>query len=199
MSHKAGKDVPSLPSRQETSDLSDYTIDSGSTFLDSPNSAHAGSPIHHRTSYRRLASFNGQDTAYHGLDQSPRPSRNLEEHGLGIKNLKPLPSQIGVGSSGPPSSANPLLSPPLTQSRQDYQPVVDHTKENNGDWGDYTSRADPYQPFVAEPETERLHKQTTAATVQSFEPLGMHCTSFLPFSKSNQPTCKYGRMFLEPC
>ena len=187
MSHKAGKDIPSLPSSQETSNLSDYTVDSTSTFVNTPNSAHTpGSPVHHRSSYRRLASFYDEDTGYHGPEPSPKPGRSLQEHGLGIKNLKPLPSsaQGGVSSPGPPASANPLLSPPLIQSPREYQPVADHIKEDNGDWGDYSSTADPYQPFVAESETEGLRKPTRAPTVQYFEPLGMHRTSSSSFSRN---------------
>lgn len=165
MSHQEGKD-----------DLSDYTADSTTTYVNTPSTAPTpGSPVHHRTGYRRLASFNDQDTAYHGPQHSPKPSRNLQEHGLGIKNLKPLPSpsRAGLGSPETPGSRNALLSPPLVQSRREYKPVDDQTREDNGDWDDYTSRADSFQPFVADSETERLHRQTTAPTVQSFEPLGM--------------------------
>ena len=180
MSHKARKDPSSPPLCQETSNLSDYTVDSASTVVNTPSSIHTpGSPIHHRTSYRRLASFNDQDTAYHGSDNLPKPSESPREYGLGIKNLKPLsmPLQTAVSSPSTASSIHPLSYPPLTQSRPEYQLFSDPSKEDHGDWVDYPSEADPSQPFVADPETECLRNQTTAPAVQSFEPTGMSCTS----------------------
>ncbi|KAL9011317.1 MAG: hypothetical protein Q9173_003827 [Seirophora scorigena] len=170
MNHTAAGEL-----RQKTSNLSDYSVDSTSTFVNTPSTAPTpGSPVHHRTGYRRIASFNNQDTSYHGPDHSPKPSRSPREHGLGIKNLNPLPSpspsQLGFTSPDPSASAKPLLSPPFLQSRGEYKPVEGQIREENGDWDD--DRADPYQPFVADSESENLRKQPTAATVQSFEPPG---------------------------
>ncbi|KAL8760297.1 MAG: hypothetical protein Q9184_003392, partial [Pyrenodesmia sp. 2 TL-2023] len=173
MSHQEERDNPTPLLRQETSNLSDYTVDSTSTFVNTPSPAARtpGSPVHHRTGYRRLASFNDADTAYHGPHHSPSSSQNLQEHGLGIKNLKslPSPSRSGLSNHDPPSSANPLLSPPLLQSGREYK-QVNRERESDGDWDDYTSRPDPYQPFVASAETEQLRRQTTAPTAQSVDP-----------------------------
>ncbi|KAL8827537.1 MAG: hypothetical protein Q9170_006979 [Blastenia crenularia] len=171
-------DTPSPLLRQETSNLSDYTVDSTSTFVNTPaTAATPGSPVHHRTAYRRLVSFNDEDTAYHGPEHSRQSSRNLQEHGLGIKNLKPLPPASPAGRSSPdtPASSNPLLSPPLLASRREFKPVNTPITEGHSDWGDYTSRPDPYTPFIADPETESLRKQTTAPTVRSFEPSEPYC------------------------
>lgn len=179
MSYKAREDLSS-PLRQENSNLSDYTVDSTSTFVNSPSSVHTpGSPVHHRTSYRRLASFNDEDTAYHGSDNPPKPSESLQEYGLGIKNLRPLsvPPQTVVSSPSTPCSVHPLSYPPLTQSRQEYQLVSDSSKEDNGDWVDYPSEVDSSQPFVADSETEGLRNQTTAPAVQTCQPPGMSCNS----------------------
>ncbi|KAL8936954.1 MAG: hypothetical protein Q9216_004669 [Gyalolechia sp. 2 TL-2023] len=175
---RSGEDIPSLPPlRQHTPNLSDYTVDSSTTFFDTPSTAPTpGSPVHHRTGYRRIASFNDQDTAYHGPEPSPRPGRNLQEHGLGIKNLKPLPSPAEQSSTETSASANPLLSPPLLKSQREYKPLQATITEGHGDWEDYAPRSDPYQPFVADSETENLRKQTTAPTVQSFEPSGTDAT-----------------------
>lgn len=176
---RSGDDIPNLALRQQTSSLSDYTVDSSSTLVNTPSIAPApGSPVHHRTGYRRIASFNDQDTAYHGPEPSPRPGHNLQEHGLGIKYLKPLPSPAEHSSPELPASANPLLSPPSLQSRREYKPLQATTTEDPGDWDDYAPRSDPYQPFVADSETESLRKQNTAPTVQSFEPSGTDTISF---------------------
>lgn len=174
MSHQAEeRDNPTPLLRQETSNLSDYTVDSTSTFVNTPSPAATPGSVHHRTGYRRLASFNNADTAYHGPRHSPSSSQTLQEYGLGIKNLKPMPSPspAGLSSSDAPSSANPLLSPPLLQSRSEHK-QVDRERESDGDWDDYTSRPDPYQPFVASAETEQLRNQTTAPTAQSLDPQG---------------------------
>ena len=181
MSYKARKDPSSPPLPQETSNLSDYTVDSASTVVNTPSSVHTpGSPIHHRTSYRRLASFNDQDTAYYGSDNLPKPSESPKEYGLGIKNLKPLsmPSQTALSSPSTASSVHPLSYPPLIQSRRDYQLVSDPSKEDNGEWVDYPSEADPSQPFVADSETEGLRNQTTAPAAQNYEPTGMSVLYF---------------------
>ncbi|KAL8718600.1 MAG: hypothetical protein Q9225_004285 [Loekoesia sp. 1 TL-2023] len=177
-----GDDISSPSLRQETSNLSDYTVDSTSTFVNTPTTAPTpGSPVHHRTGYRRLASFSDQDTAYHGSEISPPSHKKLQEHGLGIKNLKPLPSAASPGHSNPdtPASASPLLSPPLLQSRRKYKPLQSPVTEGPGDWEEYTPRSEPYQPFVADSETENLRQQTTAPTIQSIEPSGTNRISFV--------------------
>ena len=169
--------TPSPPLRQETSNLSDYTVESTSTFVNTPSTAPTpGSPVHHRTGYRRLASFNNQDTAYHGPQHSPQSSRNLQEHGLGIKNLKALPSASMAGRNSPdnPAQGNPLLSPPLLKPQREYKPLQGPMTERHGEWEDYTPKSDPYQPFVADSETENLHRDTTVPTVHSFEPPGTY-------------------------
>ncbi|KAL8650605.1 MAG: hypothetical protein Q9210_003727 [Variospora velana] len=161
---------PSL--RQKPSNASDYTVDSTSTFVNTPSIAPTpGSPVHHRTGYRRVASFNNQDTAYHSPDHSPKPSRD-QEHGLGIKYLKalPSPSQAGLSNPDAPASAKPLLFPPFIQSRREYKPAGEQIRDENGNWDGY--RADPYQPFVASLESQHLREQPTAPIVQSFEPPG---------------------------
>ncbi|KAI4198263.1 MAG: hypothetical protein LQ346_002803 [Caloplaca aetnensis] len=182
MSHQAEQDNPTPLLRQETSNLSDYTVDSNSTFVNTPSpAATPGSPVHHRTGYRRLASFNNEDTAYHGPRHSPNSSQTIQEYGLGIKNLKPLPSSSRASPGGPDaaSSANPLLSPPLLQSIREHE-QDDRGREDNGNWDDYPSKPDPYQPFVANSDTEQLHRQTTVPTVQSVDPRGTQsCTTFL--------------------
>ena len=180
MSYKARNHPSNPPLRQETSNLSDYTVDSTSTVVNTPSSVHTpGSPIHHRTSYRRLASSNDHDTAYHGLDNPPKPSESLQEYGLGIKKLKALsmPSHTALSSPSTPPSVHPLSYPPLIQSRRDYQLLSDPNKEDNGEWVDYPSEADSRQPFVADSENEGLRNQTTAPAVQDFELTGMSCTS----------------------
>ncbi|KAL8943583.1 MAG: hypothetical protein Q9211_000937 [Gyalolechia sp. 1 TL-2023] len=180
---RSGEHIPSLPLRQQTPNLSDYTLDSTTTVVSTPSTAPTpGSPVHHRTSYRRIASFNDQDTAYYGPEPSPRPGRDAQEHGLGIKNLKPLPSASAAEHSSPETatSANPLLSPPLLQSRREYKPLEATITEGDGGWGEYAAKSDPYYPFVADSETENLRNQTTAPTVQSFEPSGTETIFFYP-------------------
>ncbi|KAL9599061.1 MAG: hypothetical protein Q9219_004095 [cf. Caloplaca sp. 3 TL-2023] len=172
---RSGGDEPSPLLRQETSNLSDYTVDSTSTFVNTPATIPTpGSPVHHRTGYRRLVSFNDQDTVYHGPERSPEQGDRQQEHGLGIKNLNPLPSPsptitaspTGRRRSGTSASANPLLSPPLLQSKREYKPLQTPITEGHGEWEDCSSGPDPYQPFVADAETEDLRKQTKGVTPQ---------------------------------
>lgn len=177
MSFHTTQAVPSLPLHQEASDLSDYTVDSTSTFVDSsPATAPTpGSPVHHRLGYRRIASLSGQDTAYYGPERSLNRVEDSHEHGLGIKNLKPLPSASPGGRSSPstPASANPLLSPQTTQSQNAHRSWDDNSlREGNEDWEEDVPRTDPFQPFVADAETEGLRKHTPAPTAESFEPPG---------------------------
>jgi len=180
MTFHAGRTTPSVQLRQGPSNISDYTIDSTSTFVESPpaTAPTPGSPVHHRPGYRRIASLGGQDSAYHGSERSPNPLEDVHEYGLGIKNLKPLPSASPGGRSGPstPASGNPLLSPPTAQSQKAYGSWdEDPISEGNEDWGDNVPRTEPFQPFVADAETESLRKHTTAPTVESFEPPGTSC------------------------
>ncbi|KAL8687386.1 MAG: hypothetical protein Q9218_006424 [Villophora microphyllina] len=160
--------------RQETSNLSDYTVDSNSTFVDTPATAPTpGSPVHHRPGYRRLSSLNEQDTTYHGAEQSPHRRQTSQEHGLGIRNLKPLPSSPPYGNSSPstPASVNALLSPPLVKSQRGYKPLDnDPISEGDEGWENDFARNEPYQPFTADSETESLRKQAPAPTIHSFEP-----------------------------
>lgn len=177
MTFHAGRAIPSLPLHQEASDISDYTVDSTSTFVDSPPATvpTPGSPVHHRPGYRRVASLSGQDTAYHGPERSPNRLEDLHEQGLGIKNLKPLPSASPGGRSSPstPASGNPLLSPQTTRLQNAYRSWDDDPlSEGNEDWDENVPRIQPFQPFVADAETESLRKHTPAPTVESFEPPG---------------------------
>ncbi|KAI4237703.1 MAG: hypothetical protein LQ349_001645 [Xanthoria aureola] len=165
---------PSLP--HETSNLSDYTVDSNTTFFDTPATAHTpGSPVHHRSGYRRVASFTEQDTAYHGPEDSRQRSGSVQGQGLGIKNLKPLPSASPGDSSnfGTPSSSNALLSPPFArtppplQSYTSYRQSEDPIREEADAWHNNGPAAEQHQPFTADSETESLRKTTHAPTVQS--------------------------------
>lgn len=173
---------PPLP--QETSNLSDYTVDSNSTFFDTPAAALTpGSPLHHRSGYRRVASFTDQDTAYHGLEDSKQPSASIQGQGLGIKNLKPLPSSSPGDSSnfGTPSSNNALLSPPSArspppvQSQTSYRQFEDPIREASDAWHNNGPAAEHHQPFIADSETESLRKTSHAPTIQSFEPQEPWC------------------------
>ena len=177
MSFHAGRAIPSLPLHQEASNISDYTVDSTSTFVDSsPATAPTpGSPVHHRPGYRRIASLSGQDTAYYGPERSPNRVEDLHEHGLGIKNLKPLPSASLDGRSSPstPALGNPLRSPQTRQSQNAHRSWDDDPlTEGNEEWKDDGPRTEPFQPFVADAETESLRKHNPAPTVESFEPPG---------------------------
>lgn len=175
MSFHTRDHLSSPPLPQETS-LSDYTVDSNTTFVETPATAPTpGSPVHHRPGYRRITSLNDQDTAYHGPEYSPHRRENSHGHGLGIKNLKPLPSAPPRARSNyvTPASADPLLSPPPMQSQRGYRPLDnDPLPEGNEPWDENASRNEPFQPFVADSETESLRNQTPAATVQSFESPG---------------------------
>ncbi|KAL8727732.1 MAG: hypothetical protein Q9166_005845 [cf. Caloplaca sp. 2 TL-2023] len=175
---------PSLP--QEASKISDYTGDSTTTFVDTPSTGPTpGSPVHHRSGYRRVASFNDQDTAYHGSEDSRQWSDSLQGHGLGIKNLKPLPSSSPGDSSshGTPASTNALLSlpftrsPPPAQAPEGHRPLGDPISEDQESWQNNGSGQDPYQPFNADSETESLREHNAAPNVQSFEPLEPWCTT----------------------
>lgn len=177
MDRSAVRDTTNPSLRQKPSNASDYTVDSTSTFVNTPSIAFTpDSPVHHRTGYRRVASFNNQDTAYHGPEHPLKPSRD-QEHGLGIKNLKALPSSSQAGLSGPDASASakPLLFSSFVQPRQEYKPAGEQIREENGSWDGY--RTDPYQPSVTSSKSQHLREQTTAPTVQSFEPPGMHFDS----------------------
>ncbi|KAI4245657.1 MAG: hypothetical protein LQ352_006535 [Teloschistes flavicans] len=160
--------------RQEASNLSDFTVDSTSTFVDTPSTVPTpGSPVHHRPVYRRLSSLNEQDTAYHG-GQIP------QERGLGIRNLEPLPSLPHQAGSTPsaPASANPVLSPPLLKSQRGYKRLDDDPiPEGDEDWGHDDSQNEPFQPFKADSETESLRRQGPPPTVRSFEPPETECRS----------------------
>ena len=161
---------------QESSDLSDYST---STFVETPVSAITpGSPVQHRPGYRRVTSLNDQDTAYHGSEQPMHRREGSNGFGLGIKNLQRLPSPSS--SPATPGSANTLLSPQPVQSHKAYRRLEnDPILEDDGNWEDNTSRTEPYQPFVADSETESLRKHTTAPTVQSFEPPGTRTYSLV--------------------
>lgn len=177
MSFHAGRGVPGLPQQQEASNSADYTLDPTSTFVDaSPATTPTpSSPVHHRPGYRRIASLSGQDTAYLGPERSPTRVEDLHEHGLGIKNLKPLPSASPGGRSSPstPASGNPLLSPQTAQSQNTHRSWDDDpVSEGNEDWEETVPRTEPFQSFVADAETESLRKHTRAPTVESFEPPG---------------------------
>lgn len=173
--------------RQETSNLSDYTVDSFSTFVDTPATGPApGSPVHQRSGYRRVASFNDQDTAYHGPKDPRHPSGSLQGHGLGIggvKALSPLPSASPATSKsqGTPASIDALLSPPFApsppsaQSQTVYRQFEDPIREDYDTWQHDGSGAEPDQPFTADSESESLRKQPPAPTVQSFESSGRWC------------------------
>ncbi|KAL8972230.1 MAG: hypothetical protein Q9197_002873 [Variospora fuerteventurae] len=177
MDRSAVGDTAKPPLREQPSNASDYTVDSTSSFVNTPTIAFTpDSPVHHRTGYRRVASFNNQDTAYHGPDHPLKPSRE-QEHGLGIKNLKALPSSSQASLSGPdaPASAKPLLFPPFVQPRREYKPAGEQIREENGNWDGYTT--DPYQFSVASSESQHLREQTTAPTGQSFEPPVLWCKS----------------------
>ncbi|KAL8803973.1 MAG: hypothetical protein Q9182_002845 [Xanthomendoza sp. 2 TL-2023] len=184
MGHPAGKVVVSPPLPQEVSNLSDYTVDSNSTFVDTPATGPSpGSPIHHRSGYRRVASFNDQDTAYHGPETSKQRSGSLQRHGLGIKNIEPLPTASPEfnSSHGTPGSANALLSPPFARSPSPAQlPTIhkqfeDPGRGGNDAWQNSGFGEDSYQPFAVDSETESLKKQTTAPTTLSSEPLESDC------------------------
>ena len=167
---------PSL--HQATSDLSDYTVDSTSTVVETPQTAVTpGSPVQHRPGYRRIASINDQDTAYHGSEDLSQHSDASRSFGLGIKNLERLPSPTGTPAT--PGSANPLLSPESAKFHKAYKPLDnDPILEANEIWDENVSRAEPFQPFVADSETEALRSRPTAPTVQSFEPPGTVRISF---------------------
>ncbi|KAL8699480.1 MAG: hypothetical protein Q9224_001394 [Gallowayella concinna] len=184
MSHPAERILSSPPLPQETSNLSDYTVDSTSTFVETPAIAPSpGSPVHHRSGYRRLASFNDQDTAYHGSENPRQRGGSPQGLGLGIKNLKPLPSASPEISSnhGTPASTNALLSPrfarspPPTQPYTIYRQSEDPARGGYDTWQNTGSGEEPYQPFAVDSETESLKKHTTAPTVQSYEPLEPDC------------------------
>ena len=186
MSDIKRKAVANPPSTQETSKLADCPIQSDQTAISTPSPISAtSSPVHHRTGYRRLASFSGQDTAYHGPHHSPSSSRDAEELGLGIRNIKSQPNfpQAGLNEASPispetPSSANPLLSPLQAQSKFERQQGGTYTRGIDGDWDDHAAKIEPYQPFIAGPETENLHRRATAQTAQSFAPSGRHIDFF---------------------
>ncbi|KAL8840047.1 MAG: hypothetical protein Q9176_004069 [Flavoplaca citrina] len=184
MSNLPPKSSVSPPIPHETSNLSDYTVDSNTTFYDTPNSVPTpGSPVHHRVGYRRVASFNDQETAYHGPEDPGKRAATIQGQGLGIKNLKPLPAS-SPGESvlfGSPPSNSALLSPPFArsppplQSQTSYRQIEDPIREGHGDWQDDGPATENYQPFTADLETESLRKNTRAQTVQSFEPQEPWC------------------------
>ncbi|KAI4197897.1 MAG: hypothetical protein LQ350_005656 [Teloschistes chrysophthalmus] len=161
MSIPPRKPISTPTLRQQPSNLSDFTVDSTSTFVDTPATAPTpGSPVHHRPGYQRLGSLNEQDTAYHGRQIS-------QEHGLGITNLNSLPSSLPQARSTPgaPASANPLLSPPLLKSQIGYKRLDDDPiQEGDEGWEHDASQNEPFQPFRADSETESLRKQAPAPT-----------------------------------
>ncbi|KAL8766624.1 MAG: hypothetical protein Q9209_006641 [Squamulea sp. 1 TL-2023] len=178
MSDPAEKPIVSPLLPQETSNLSDYTVDSNTTFIDTPATGPSpGSPVHHRSGYRRVASFNDQGTASHGFEDVIQPSGSTRGHGLGIKNLEALPSSSPGDSSAfsTPASTNALLSPPFARSPPSAQPQTkyrqfeDPIRESRDTWQDNGPGAEPYQPFTADSETESLRKANHAPTVQSSE------------------------------
>ncbi|KAL8648514.1 MAG: hypothetical protein Q9226_005957 [Calogaya cf. arnoldii] len=183
MSYPTGRSPVSPPLPNEASNLSDYTVDSNSTFFDSPATAPTpGYPVHHRAGYRRVASFN-QDTAYHGTEDTRERSGSIQEQGLGIKNLKPLPSSSPGDSSSfsTPASNKAFLSPPFArspppaQSTTNYGQFDDALREGRDAWQNNGPAAEQYQPFTADSETESLRKTTHAPTVESFEPQESWC------------------------
>ncbi|KAL8764724.1 MAG: hypothetical protein Q9194_006878 [Teloschistes cf. exilis] len=161
MSIPPRKPISTPTLRQQTSNLSDFTVNSTSTFVDTPATAPIpGSPVHHRPGYQRLGSLNEQDIAYHGRQIS-------QEHGLGIANLNSLPSSPPQARSTPsaPASANPLLSPPLLKSQTGYKRLDDDPiQEGDEGWEQGASQNEPFQPFRADSETESLRKQAPAPT-----------------------------------
>ena len=183
MSLHRGRATTSPPLHQESSDLSDYTVHSTSTVVETPVSALTpGSPFKNRPGYRRIASLNEQDTAYHGSTHKPHCSEDPNGHGLGIKNLQRLPfASPGEGSHPTsPGSASPLLFPASVQSQKAYKPLNDPISEGNEIGEENYAKIEPHQPFVVDSETESLRKHTTGPTVQSFEPPGMLKCSSIP-------------------
>lgn len=184
MSHFPPKSSASPPIPHETSNLSDYTVDSNTTFYYTPTTVPSpGSPVHHRAGYRRVASFNDQETAYHGPEDPGKRPATIQVGRLGIKNLKPLPASSpgeSIVFASPPSNSA-LLSPPFArsppplQSQTSYRQLEDPIREEHGDWQDDGPATEYYQPFTADLETESLRTTTHAPTVQSLEPQEPWC------------------------
>ncbi|KAL8713151.1 MAG: hypothetical protein Q9220_002672 [cf. Caloplaca sp. 1 TL-2023] len=161
--------TPPLP--PDSSNFSDYTTDSTSTYVGTPGLT-PGSPVHHRAGYHRVASSNGHDTAYYGPNGSPHQKESLEGQGLGIRNLDPLPSASPTGKRSHDASVSNtfLLSTPSSQSRKGYTGTEDPILEGQEGWEDNVSRADPHDAFVAGADTESLYKQASAPVAQSNGP-----------------------------
>lgn len=162
--------------QKETSNASDYTVDSTPTFIETPEIGFTpDSSVQQRPGYRRVASLGEQDTTYHSPEHWPQSSEGSCGNGLGINNLQRLSSALPGGGSPPatPGSSNPLLSPQAAHSQRAYRPP-DHDPMSVGNkaWMDDASSTDPFQPFIANSETETLQKQTTTPTGLSFEPSG---------------------------
>ena len=196
-----------IPLRTETSNLSDYTVDSNSTVVQSPDTPRSpSSPVHHRPGYRRIASLTEEDTAYHVGQHSRHVSESAlgtwtqgYGQGLGIRNLKSLPetsaARVPIGSKSNPStpgSAKSRLSPSSGQFQRGYNSLNSPIAEDSDTWEDNGSKASLYQPFAAESEEESLRKQPSVPATHSFEPSGkkilvalshyLHLKSQLPSS-----------------
>lgn len=184
MSLHTRRDNSKPPLQQENSKTLDYTVNFNSAFVVEPLAALSpGSAVQHQSGYHRITSLSEQDTAYYGPEHFPHPSEDIHQHGLGIKA-----SPGDRSSPVTPASTSTLLSPPPAHSQSPYGPVDNGPKlEGNRVWEDNISMTESYQPFVADLETESLRKNTTAPTLQSFEPPEPECRAKrrLHYGKAN--------------
>ncbi|KAL8668020.1 MAG: hypothetical protein Q9168_007108 [Polycauliona sp. 1 TL-2023] len=184
MADQTPRSPVSPPFPHDTPNFSDYTVDSNTTYYDSPSTVLNPGSVHHRAGYHRVASFNDQDTAYHGGSDNRQRSASVQSQGLGIRDLKPLPSPSPADSNafGISAANSALLSPPFArsppppQSQTSYRQFEEPIREGQVPWHTTGPAEEPYQPFHADSETASLQKTTThAPTVQSFEPLEPWC------------------------
>ena len=175
---------PSL--RNEPSTLSDYSVDSNSTYVGSPLS-----PIQHRASYRRVPSFGGAILPNKSEAPSSREAEDAGEssnaRGLGIQNvLGARQASFRRGhvasdsDSGTPKSADPLLSPPSAQLGRPHSQKSDfETQDENYEflYSQFSTPSLP-QPFLADSEYESLHKKIATGSVGLNDSPGMHLRQY---------------------
>ena len=160
--------------RPEESTPSDFSTDSTSTYVASPEPL---ASVHHRPTYQRVPTMQEEDISYHGA------ARGNEPDGLGIHDLKAATqgpsieiSFSGDDSPAPPPSDGYLLSPSLSRSSKKYQSLGNSPEDEEAFDSDGRSRSPSlYRPFTADSETETLRRvrPRASSTLSPYGPTGI--------------------------
>ena len=173
----------------ESSDLSERTLSSASTYIPSIISS-----VHDRPGYQRITSDQEEDISYKGA--TDRYVQELEEdsvHGLRIKfpdhdedRLSFGATVSSHGSPNPPSSADHLLSPSSARSSKRAYRGFDDTPDTDGISLHSRTPSTPYTPFSADSDTETLRRARSSTE----DPIGSP-------KPPDEPVCRTKRPFYQ--